>query len=278
LWNLADATPGRVPLATDEKGTYQGGLTFSADGRSVSWLADGSRRVYDRDTRQTAERSFVVTRLTIGLIQSADGTRVISQHGFPDFRLTGWREEADEWIPTWNMSTADLAVERPTLSADGRLLAFIARSAVGNQWATNPRRVEVRDARTAEACGVGEYPYNYAGPLAFSPDARQLAGFNNLTLLVWPVPNPGPLGAPRLIRNPDSRKEFTALAYHPSGRHLYATSNDETVHVFDTATWERSARFTWRLGKLKAVAVSPDGTLAAAGGDRGDVVIWDVDA
>ena len=68
------------------------------------------------------------------------------------------------------------------------------------------------------------------------------------------------------------------LTYHPSGRQLYATSNDQTVHLFDTATWERSGRFTWRLGMLKAVAVSPDGTLAAAGGDRGDIVIWDVDS
>ena len=72
-------------------------------------------------------------------------------------------------------------------------------------------------------------------------------------------------------------KQFTAMAYHPAGRHLYATSNDTTVHVFDTATWERVTRFTWHLGRLKAVAVSPDGTLAAAGGDNGDIVIWDVD-
>ena len=61
-----------------------------------------------------------------------------------------------------------------------------------------------------------------------------------MTLLVWPVPN---LGEPRLIRN-DSRKDFTAIAFHPSGRHLYVASNDATVHVFETATWERIGRFT----------------------------------
>ena len=94
-----------------------------------------------------------------------------------------------------------------------------------------------------------------------------------MTLLVWPVPK---LGEPRRVRN-DSRKDFTAAAFHPSGRCLYASSNDETIQVFDTATWERIERFRWRIGKPKSVAVSTDGTLAAAGGDNGDIVIWDLD-
>ena len=51
-----------------------------------------------------------------------------------------------------------------------------------------------------------------------------------------------------------------------SGRHLFVTSNDTTVHVFDTLTWARARRLTWNVGRLKAVAVSPDGHLAAAGG------------
>lgn len=275
LWNLEASPPTPVWLARGHD-AYQGCLAFSPDGRAVSWLADGSRRVYDRDSRETTTRSFVVTRRTIRVVQSACGGRVISQHGFPDLCLTGWRLADDEWVPAWTVSSADLAVEQPTLSPDGRRFAFITRPAVGNQWATNPRRVEVRDAATAAVLGTGEYPYNYDEPLLFSPDGRQLVGFNDMTLLVWSVPDPGPLGSPRLVRN-DTRKQFTDVAYHPSGRHLYATSNDTTVHVFDAATWERVGRFTWQIGKLKAVAVSPDGTLAAAGGDRGDVVIWDLD-
>ncbi len=274
LWNLQ--LPSPIPVRLDSDLEYRGGLSFSAESRSLSWLGPTSRRVYSRNSRTFADTSFAFTRLTHTVIQSNDGSRVISQHGMPDYCLIGWRESDDGWIRTWTVSTIDLATESLTLSPDGRLLAMLARSALGDRWSSNPRRVEVRDAATAAVLGTGIYPYNIAEPLLFSPDGRQLVGFNDMTLLVWPVPENGSLGSPLLVRN-DSRKHFTALAYHPSDRFLYATSNDETVHVFDTTTWDRVRRFTWQLGNLKAVTLSPDGTLAAAGGDHGDVIIWDVD-
>jgi WD40 repeat protein len=275
LWNLASANLVPVRLEVDDRDCS--GLSFSADGRSVAWLVAGTRRVYDRATRETAEQPFVVTRLATELAPSSDGSRVVSQHRLPDDCLIGWRFADGEWVRTWSVSTADLSVERVTVSADGRLFAMLTRPALGNRWWDHPMRVEVRDAATAVVRVTAEYPSNYPARLLFSPDARQLVGFKDMTLMVWPVPEDlGSLGPPQLIRN-DNRKHFTAMAYHPAGRHLYATSNDATVHVFDTSTWERTERFKWQLGNLKAVAVSLDGTLAAAGGDKGDIVIWDVD-
>lgn len=275
LWNLG--SPSSTPVRLEWDGDYKGGLGFSSDGRVVGWLEPTARRGYDRDARETTTEPFGATRNTHGVVQDSRGLRAISQHGLPDYSLIGWRAGDEGWVRTWAVSTAELSVESVTLSPDGRLFAMLTRPAVGDKWWQGTRRVEVRDAATAALRGVGEYPYNYAEPLLFSPDGRQLVGFNDMTLLAWPVPELGPLGSPRLIRN-DNRKQFTALAYHPSGRYLYAVSNDTTVHIFDTAAWERVGRFTWQLGRLKAVTVSPDGMLAAAGGDKGDVVIWDVDA
>jgi WD40 repeat protein len=78
------------------------------------------------------------------------------------------------------------------------------------------------------------------------------------------------------LRN-DNRKEFTGMAFHPSGRFLAATSNDATVKLYDTTTWKMEQAFNWDIGRLRSIAFSPDGMLAAAGGDKGKIVVWDVD-
>lgn len=79
-----------------------------------------------------------------------------------------------------------------------------------------------------------------------------------------------------LLKN-TSRKQFNDIAFHPSGKYLAATSNDETVKLYDTNTWEVAHTFTWKIGRMHSVAFSPDGALAAAGSDKGQVVVWDVD-
>jgi WD40 repeat protein len=84
-------------------------------------------------------------------------------------------------------------------------------------------------------------------------------------------------GAVVTIHNSDSRKLYTGLAFHPSGRWLAAASNDETVKFYDTESWQVAKTFTFRIGRMRSVAFSPDGTLAAAGSDTGQVVLWDVD-
>ena len=82
--------------------------------------------------------------------------------------------------------------------------------------------------------------------------------------------------APRVVRA-DTRARLTGVAFHPSGRYLATVSNDKTVKLYDTSTWEVARTFAWEIGRMRSVAFSPDGTLAAAGSSSGKVVVWDVD-
>jgi WD40 repeat protein len=108
-----------------------------------------------------------------------------------------------------------------------------------------------------------------------SPDGSLVACWYTVWVHVYPLR--APFDKPLATLRNDNRKEFTGIAFHPSGRYLAATSNDATVKLYDTTTWEVARTFTWDIGRMRSIAFSPDGTLAAAGGDKGKIVVWDVD-
>lgn len=272
LWDLQ---AGSAPVKLDDDATDRAAdLHFAADGRTVGWVGKDGWKTYDRHTRLKSRHRLKAAGQLQRLVPAPDPDRVFSQHNFPKPEVVGWHREGIRWARECEIPTDHLAVEDVTVAPDCRRLAMLSRKTVGKRWWDHPFRVELRSAVSGVVEAAGGYPYKYrCNRMLFSPDGAQLVGVHEMTLLVWPVPH---LGDPLLVRN-DSRKDFTAAAYHPSGKYLFAASNDATVHVFDTAAWGRQARFSWNIGWVRAVAVSPDGTLAAAGGDRGEVVVWDSD-
>ncbi|QJW97468.1 WD40 repeat domain-containing protein [Frigoriglobus tundricola] len=135
-------------------------------------------------------------------------------------------------------------------------------------------RYVTRSLKTGEELVSVEGPEIGDFPPVVTPDGRFLAGLQNACVIVLSVEDFSKSAA--TLRN-DNRKYFTNIAFHPSGRYLGATSNDATVKLFDTTTWEVARTFTWDIGRMRSIAFSPDGVLAAAGSDTGKVVVWDVD-
>jgi WD40 repeat protein len=109
---------------------------------------------------------------------------------------------------------------------------------------------------------------------AISPDGAVVAVGAKTRLPVWRL-EPRTLLTTHLATG---RKHFQACAFHPSGRLLAATGKDGLVVLLDTATWRESARLDWGVGPLLDVAFSPDGNLGACCTEKGQVVVWDVDA
>jgi WD40 repeat protein len=97
--------------------------------------------------------------------------------------------------------------------------------------------------------------------ITLSPDGRTLAD----------------LSTPPAQLTTGSQKGFTCLAFHPTGQYLAATSTDGTVKLFETETWALARTYEWGVGKVQSLALSRDGLLAAAGGEAGKIVVWDVD-
>jgi WD40 repeat protein len=84
-------------------------------------------------------------------------------------------------------------------------------------------------------------------------------------------------GGRRVTIKNDGKKQFTGMAFHPSGRTIAATNNDKTVKVYGVESSDLIRTFSWEIGRTRSVAFSPDGAVAAAGSDTGKVVVWDVD-
>jgi len=141
-------------------------------------------------------------------------------------------------------------------------------------YVINPH-IRVRSVSTGKELTAGGPTVLYTMPaLACSPDSKRLVAAVQLSLHVYSTDR---LEFEKWDVRKDGRKHFTGIAFHPSGKYLAATSNDETVKLYDTATWDVAHTFTWKIGRMRSIAFSPDGALAAAGSDKGQVVVWDVD-
>ena len=198
------------------------------------------------------------------VIISPDGGRVVahghSSSGTPP--LQGFRWDAGKLQWAW----------RRDANATDSLGSFVA---AGERFVVieGPNLV-VRDAMTGEERLRVTYPSDYTFARAVSPDGSRFAVQGYSKLYVWDTAT---WGKPQRVECAGGRR-FTALAFHPT-RPLFAGIQESQglVKFFDTVTWKLTARFAWKLGELRTVAFSPDGTLAAAGSASGKIVVWDVD-
>jgi WD40 repeat protein len=108
------------------------------------------------------------------------------------------------------------------------------------------------------------------GPIAFSPDGKELAILDGDEVLFWD----GRTSEAETISFPGA--EPLSLSYSPDGRFLALGCADRTVRFWERQARREGRRFDWGLGRVSSVAFAPDGMTCAAGGESGQVIVWDV--
>ncbi|QJW93672.1 WD40 repeat domain-containing protein [Frigoriglobus tundricola] len=152
-------------------------------------------------------------------------------------------------------------------SPDGARLA-VSTSSVAQVRLT----ADIPRART-----LRDVPTNNRGAVRFAPDGDRLAIAYGKWVEVWPAANePGPLL--KFAAGTGRSPIIWAVNWTADGGTLLTAGNDGFVRTWDAGTGAERRAFNWDIGKLYSAAFAPDGLTCAACGERGQVVVWDVDA
>src|SRR5262245_55774010 len=260
LWDLTTGEGTALAAARD------GYVAFSQDGR---WLACGGHGARVWDLADVRRPVFEVDELAEQVRFSPDSTTLVAQ----GYRMRRW--EAGTWrsLRGWGGTRestrgASFPTRAVAFRPDGAVLATTWGVLVPGRYVPE---VRLWDTQTG-ALRVGlRGPLAHPRAIAFSPDGRVLAGVFGPELQVWDVES-----GQSLATRKAGTKHFKDLAFTPDDRTLLTVSNDQTVRLWDTVSWQERGAYAWKVGNLGGVAIAPDGLRAATGGARGKVVVWDL--
>jgi WD40 repeat protein len=155
-------------------------------------------------------------------------------------------------------------VRQLQLSADESLLAVLEYSDV---------LAMPHDRRRADAgAAVGlKLEGSDSASIRFSPGGEELAIVDGTQLFFWDCKSPE---ATEVAVDGAGGND---LAYSPDGRLFALGHEDGSVSLHDREKGQERGRYDWKLGRVACLAFAADGMTAAAGGEGGRVVLWDVD-
>ncbi len=257
---------GEAPVTLPALSVPTWELAFTAEGGLAVQVGD-EVRLYGGPSF----RDFVVAcrwkhRYYVGASFSPDGRRLALDDG-EAVRLIDLRPPfAEVWRQP--LSRDHDLPSRPAFSPDGRRLAVEA-----------PNAVEVRDADTGvpvtSLAKADEVWSEFR--LLWSPDGRWVCEHWSQWARVWDVATGRQVFQQEVAV---ARGEWVGgAAFHPSGRLAVSSAGRSggVVRLFSPGDWREEAVYSWPCGRVSCLAFSPDGTLGAAGGDKPEVVLWDVD-
>jgi hypothetical protein len=266
IWTLANGERLKLPamLGGPSLSIHAPPLAVHPSGR-FAFLAHGPLSTFS--LTDGASYHVADAGVTDGVIASLDGNWVVAAgHVNRRFRALGFRCGADGVIDrkrSW---------EAGQHAPNERLGPFVG---TGERFVTiGARTLVIRDTATGEVRSTVPYPSHYSGSPVTSRDGRRFAVMGYGQLYLWDT---AAWGKPKRVECNSSRR-FVSLAFHPTRPILAGVQWGQTLVKFlDADTGKPVSKFQWKLGDLRCVAFSADGTLAAAGSASGKIVVWDVD-
>jgi WD40 repeat protein len=111
--------------------------------------------------------------------------------------------------------------------------------------------------------------------VAWSPNGRYLAVVVPYRLFVFDLESGECVGP---LRSPHTQL-VSAPVFDPHSQRLFAggANIDGGVYSWSVGDWQPQEAYSWPIGRPITIAISPNGTTAAAGDEHGAVVVWDLE-
>jgi WD40 repeat protein len=259
LW---DALTGKEQIVLKGHRACVYATAFSPDQRILA-TGGGQRQLILWDTATGKKRAFFEehTALVSSLSFSSDAKRLATAGG------DVFTSQIDGEVYLWDYERREARVTLPVpggawslaFAPDGRVLAI--GDGRQNLWLWDA--IGDTDIRLPQGAGVRS--------VAFAPDGWTVAVGTGWTVKLWNLKD-----LQNHINMRGHQGFVWSVAFSPDGRQLISGSEDGLVKAWDVASGKELASYDWQIGKIRAVAVAPDGMTAVAGGD-GDIVMWDME-
>jgi WD40 repeat protein len=139
--------------------------------------------------------------------------------------------------------------------------------------ANGTQRAVVWDRETKEVRRVIDHARADALTVVnFSPDSERVAFSFDKHAEIHPLEGKG---KPVVLTG--HKMVVRAIVFTPDGRTAITAGSDGTVRFWDPETGAPMRTFDWGIGRVYSAAISTDGLLCAAGGEKGQIVVWDAD-
>lgn len=267
LWDVVAA--GEVGPYTDgARDEWIGAVAFSPDGKVLcGGTHDGSLLFWDVGGRAAMRHASAGDQTRVTAVQFAPDGKRVAWGGYPA------RGGDGGGVRSLSRNGAAKAFKDGT----GAIFA-LAVAPDGRTFATGGSHPDVfiralEGVKTLRRLTHGDREGCRA--IAYSPDGKTLALGLGGGVQLWDV-----RGGERLGEWADHVDVVTGVAYSPDGGRLLTCGLDGIARLYAAGGGglRELGRYDWKLGPLWAVAISPDGTLAAAGGNEPPyLVVWDVE-